>query len=631
MAQDPIRRSQLIAPHGVGSMLVIKGGVSVMACGLDHWYERESLDNSGIDINEFKVEEYRLQRILNVDHFRLPPDFRTPMTGVTVPNNNLNIPFVRFPRWHVCSRCNRMEQLALTERNTVVPCSECKRNGKRGAVLQQAVFVAMCEKGHLQDFPWREWVHYSASPSCDRTMRYVSTGGASLAAQRVRCDCTAERTLAGITNAFPDGSTALSKTLEKGGEVYSCQGHNPWLGKIENEPCDNQLRGTLRGATNVWFAKTYNAIYLPQSSELAPPELVTLLRTPNISVFISVWVDAGFTSPIDQLRRQYQFALEPYSKEQIEAALKIIRGEEVEGDDSNSLSEEDSDTAFRRAEFSVLRTNRQEDLLVTNNCDLNEYEPEIAKYFSRIVLVSKLRETRVFGGFSRIFSEREISVDERKQMLWNEVPEGSSAWLPANVVYGEGIFLELNENLLQTWETKHQVALRKHLENLVVNFERVRTVRGLKPKKLIPRFILLHTLAHLLINRLTFDCGYSSASLRERIYVSDHPESPMAGLLIYTADGDSEGTMGGLVRMGNPTFFEPVLRRAIEAAEWCSADPVCREMGARNGQGPDSCNLAACHSCGLLPETSCDEFNRFLDRSVIVNGLGEDGFAFFNL
>ncbi len=85
MAHDPIRRSQLIAPHGIGSMMVIKGGVSVMTCGLDHWYERESLDNSGIDFDEFKVEEYRLQRILNVDHFRLPPDFRAPMTGATIP------------------------------------------------------------------------------------------------------------------------------------------------------------------------------------------------------------------------------------------------------------------------------------------------------------------------------------------------------------------------------------------------------------------------------------------------------------------------------------------------------------------------------------------------------------------
>jgi len=143
--------------------------------------------------------------------------------------------------------------------------------------------------------------------------------------------------------------------------------------------------------------------------------------------------------------------------------------------------------------------------------------------------------------------------------------------------------------------------------------------------------LLLHTLAHLLINRLTFECGYASASLRERLYVSNSEISPMAGILVYTAAGDSEGTMGGLVRMGKPGYFEPIFRRAIESAEWCSSDPVCRELGARSGQGPDSCNLAACHSCALLPETSCEEFNRFLDRSMVVDGPDSQDLGFFKL
>lgn len=140
-----------------------------------------------------------------------------------------------------------------------------------------------------------------------------------------------------------------------------------------------------------------------------------------------------------------------------------------------------------------------------------------------------------------------------------------------------------------------------------------------------------HRLAHLLINRLTFECGYASASLRERLYVSNSETNPMAGILIYTAAGDSEGTMGGLVRMGKPGYLEPIFRRAIESAEWCSSDPVCRELGAKSGQGPDSCNLAACHSCALLPETSCEEFNRFLDRSLMVDGPDSQDLAFFKL
>jgi hypothetical protein len=140
--------------------------------------------------------------------------------------------------------------------------------------------------------------------------------------------------------------------------------------------------------------------------------------------------------------------------------------------------------------------------------------------------------------------------------------------------------------------------------------------------------VLLHTLAHVLIARLTFECGYSAASLRERLYVSEE-EPRMAAVLIYTAAGDSDGTMGGLVRMGKPGLLEPVLRRALADAAWCAADPVCLEIGDRGGQGPDSCNLAACHNCALVPETACEEFNRFLDRGLLVGTVSSPSLGFF--
>jgi hypothetical protein len=163
----------------------------------------------------------------------------------------------------------------------------------------------------------------------------------------------------------------------------------------------------------------------------------------------------------------------------------------------------------------------------------------------------------------------------------------------------------------------------------VARYEMIQEQRHLRQRQITPRFILLHTFAHLLINRLTFECGYSSAALRERLYISENPVAPMAGVLIYTANGDSEGTMGGLVRMGKPNNFEPVVRSSLEAASWCSADPVCMEVGIRGGQGPDSCNLAACHSCTLVPETACEEFNRFLDRGVVVGDIYNRSIGFF--
>jgi len=120
------------------------------------------------------------------------------------------------------------------------------------------------------------------------------------------------------------------------------------------------------------------------------------------------------------------------------------------------------------------------------------------------------------------------------------------------------------------------------------------------------------------MSQFTFESGYATASLRERLYVDNGTASPMGGLLIYTAAGDAEGTMGGLVRLGKPGHIESTILRALATARWCSADPVCMEISQQGGQGPASCNLAACHNCVLVPETSCEEFNRFLDRGVLI-------------
>ena len=142
------------------------------------------------------------------------------------------------------------------------------------------------------------------------------------------------------------------------------------------------------------------------------------------------------------------------------------------------------------------------------------------------------------------------------------------------------------------------------------------------------KFLLLHTVSHLLIKQLSFECGYNISSLKERIYCGEAAEGKeMAGILIYTASGDSEGTLGGLVRQGRYDTFPRIYRKAIESAVICSNDPVC---SLSNGQGRDSLNLAACYSCCLLPETCCEEFNVFLDRGVAVGTYDNKKLGFFH-
>ncbi len=118
MPKGPIRRAQLVAPFGVGALSVVRDGTSVITCGIDHWYEREKGDegSQSIDVNEFRIEEWRLQRRLGLDHFRLPPDYRIRRKGDDVPNFFLMVPFLRFPKWHFCPWCNVLVELPLTVR-----------------------------------------------------------------------------------------------------------------------------------------------------------------------------------------------------------------------------------------------------------------------------------------------------------------------------------------------------------------------------------------------------------------------------------------------------------------------------------------------------------------------------------
>ncbi|MEO8952947.1 MAG: DUF1998 domain-containing protein [Ktedonobacteraceae bacterium] len=493
-------------------------------------------------------------------------------------------------------------------------------------------YVTMCNRGHIQDFPWKEWVHKSIQPTCNESMRIVATGGSSLAALIVKCDCGMERTLAQITDAKPDGTeTELSKNLDKDGTPYLCQGKRPWLGNDKNSVCDRPLRGSLRSASNLYYADVRSAIYLPRSNSEVPSNLVSLLEEPPLSVLISLLGHTERAILPGDIRSQHRQLLGSFSDTQIMGALQIVLSHTAKGTDlpETKVNSDDQETAFRREEFDTLRKSRDDELLVIRAANVDGYKLTFSKYFSRIMLVSKLRETRAFSGFTRVFPENDISLEDRKAMLRLSSSIGENNWLPAYIVYGEGIFLELNEEMLQVWEKREDVLQR--ITPLVKRYEQLEQKRKVRKKPLGPRFILLHTLSHLVMNRLTFECGYSSAALRERLYISEDSDAPMAGLLIYTAAGDSEGTMGGLVRMGKPGNLEPVIQQSLVGARWCSTDPVCMEMGVLGGQGPDSCNLAACHNCSLVPETACEEFNRFLDRAVVIGKADNRALGYFDI
>lgn len=623
----PLRRSQAIAPFGVGSLVVNKDGVSLVVCGLDNWFrtEEHGRDGGRIDEDEYRVEEWRLGARLGVKEFRLPPDYRTSFARFAPsnePNHNLTVPVLRFPQWHVCQRssCGKMRKLPLETRK-IPQCKDVNEGQCRGQ-MYQVPLVAICANGHLSDFPWKEWVHRSVEAQCDGTLSLHQKGTGGLGGIEIRCEaCKQKRNLGEVTLLHTDGSTFLSKNLSAGSSEFVCSGDSPWLGIEQGCGCGRHLLGSLRSSSNIYYSDTRSSIFLPRQGQNAPPQLVELLSKQPLNSLIGLLKAAGLPVQPDPLRQQQRELLADYSDETIISALKFL---DLQSGNQPEVSDEDDEVNFRRSEFSVLRSGINERDLRSIPQDLNHYAPTVRDVFQRVCLIETLRETRALCGFTRIFAENDLSLADRRRQLWKSNPPGN--WLPAYVVRGEGIYFEISDAKLAEWCTE---PVRNHLKKLQKRYAEVINKRRLREVELSPRFVLLHTLSHLLMRQLTFDCGYSTASLRERLYVSDDSQRPMGGVLIYTAAGDSEGTMGGLVRMGRAGFFEPIVRKAVDSARWCSADPVCLEIGSSSGQGPDNLNLAACHSCALLPETACEQFNRFLDRTLIIGSTEGNIKGFF--
>ena len=235
------------------------------------------------------------------------------------------------------------------------------------------------------------------------------------------------------------------------------------------------------------------------------------------------------------------------------------------------------------------------------------------KLIDHLIIVKRLREIQIFKGFSRVPPE-----EEKDKIIVPPDIVGECNWLPAIELFGEGIFFTIDQEVLAKWEMEPGVITRaKEIEN---RYER----SGVKIhqdniKPFTPRFLLLHTLSHLLIRELETTAGYPAASLKERIYCSEY--SKMSGILIYTAVADIVGSLGGIIESAEPNSFISLLDGVFKHAQWCSLDPVCTE---HEGQGPGWLNRAACHACALIPEPSCDFNNVFLDR-IFIKGSEELG------
>lgn len=591
-----IRKGQLITTFGPGAIYIDDSGQSMLISGIDLWFQEHSSES----IEKYKIFDDRLARRLNVNHFRLPPDDYLGKDDTSYHSHKEPLPAYRFPAWHVCNKCSRLEK--LTEINyQSQKCRAEKCNGK----MYQVRFIAACSSGHLQDFPWREWCHRQNKPECNKTMKLEIRGSSSsLSDIKVSCECGSIRSLASISQV---------------GKEITCGGHMPWLGLAYKEinECKDLLVGMLRQSTNLYFPKLVSSIKIPTVSEQNLEVALDAIDALELKVKITIknfYVEHEYETALSLIKSCTRPKLVNISDETILQAAKQVFSENSLF--SNHPDNEDEETSYRREERRILLQNCERPSIKTISLDMKLFkQANFNQFFTAVTRVEKLTETRVLEGIDRIESGK------RKGDYYSTINRfGSSPdkrWLPAVRVYGEGIYIEFDNQKLLNWEKNN----KDWLSNRLVNLQKISHFNELSKTA---RYILIHSFAHILINELIFECGYSSASLRERLYISAHTEQPMSGVLIYTAAGDTEGSLGGLVSMADSKKLIPIILKAISKARWCSSDPICSESGNHGGQGPDSMNLAACHSCSLLPETSCENMNKLLDRRLLVSESGDN-------
>jgi hypothetical protein len=589
-----LRPSALIHTFGVGSVVDLPR-LSAMVMGLDDW----RLDDAP------RIEEPRLlakirqqEGLEHVEALYGPPqtEDRGGLTsGALDPANLVGVPVVPFPRWLLCPLCRKLAPIesGLFELrvNAVRPDANkyvhanCAK-AKTPPTALPARFVVACEDGHLDDFPWVAFTHNKTSAEevdCDWNLRLDEIGvSGEVADIQVLClTCDSRRRM---SQAFGEKNRL---------NMPVCGGANPHL--RERVGCTLRMRAMLLGATNSWFAVKESALSIPRHED----ELMQRIH--------NHWGDLEAIEGLSDIaflrRRDELAAFGDLNDQQLLDAIGRYR----------SHGEDDALTGDIRTPEWELFTGDLKRTGQDFTARAVAAPPGFEQAIERVVLVDRLREVQALLGFTRVDSPfDEQNLDERRVPLGR----GNVTFLPAAEVHGEGIFIQLSERAVEDWVSRND----ERDQDFRAAHEAWRKRRQIPdPAAGYPglRLVLVHTIAHALMRRISLECGYSQASIRERLYAypPEHEAGPMAGVLLYTAASDAEGTLGGLVALGEPAELARHLRGALIDAGLCASDPLCAE------HEPDDEGMtlhgAACHACLFAPETSCERGNRFLDRAVL--------------
>jgi hypothetical protein len=587
-----IRPSQFILSYGVGSIIETDRGSRIIP-SFQKWgkyfskYSSKEIDDSSA-INQL------LNNKEDAKIFSIPTNSDLKKSD----NKNIYQLFV-FPRWGVCMMHSGVPILGKINETGSFDCPSCKRENLVSPKITGIRFVCACPKGHLDDVDWPYFVHLNNETECDGVL--FGWTGEGQTANDIKIQCLRCRSQTRLSQIYK-----LSRE-----DQIICSGI--FAEKIEKQKkCSSNARLLLRSGSNLRIPDIQVSVSIPYRDS----ELYKILSAESYYTIISLIQPKNVKDLVMNLRKS--MATNPKIKE---AKVRII-----ETFSDKELSYVIDQLVRDKNNGKVTEQNvKMDEYIALLNASKNGHPPEHTGKQSRFeVEKSKVKEIDmnstkwnlpfvvtpiktltvilVQTGYRRMVG----SVKGDLVPTYYEDDEGN-AWFPGIETNGEGIFISLKNYDLdvnnESW--KIWMKIYENKRNQINNKDDC--------YKFHPLFVWWHSLSHRIINSLAIESGYSSASIRERIYTradENNSSSISGGMLLYTTQTGGDGTLGGLI--AQTSSFENILNKSINNLDSCSNDPLC----ANNKIHILKENGAACYTCMLLSETSCEHRNRFLDRNI---------------
>lgn len=595
-----IRLSQFITTYGPGSIIETKNGprlIPSLKNGLfDDFFRKNLLEK--YQINDVRLCRYLAKGKKSGDKCRI---FALPSNAS---EGKENFEFLYrtqiFPQWKICYNKNEHEIPILYSSER---CPLCNTSAKSSAVR----FVAACPNGHLDDIKWDYMVH-NGQNSCECKYYEWVSSGSSLSSIIIRCpECKKQ--------------TTMKEIYRKG---QHCSGRYP-----EKERPESYERAyTTRPQYKYGTCNERMSIMQRQSASLHIPQTITLLTIPKyddnlsnvlqlqtVNISLNIFIEELEKESInpDEFTEKLLYKINEISRINPETKKLIVNYITEYGLDNflhrfKGLEKENSsylDMMIEEYESLVNSggDSKSDHFQITpskNICLNNKMIPDFT-----LAAVTKIRTVTAQLGYTRLIGSSEDKKPELVYVTYKH--DETEIWFPGVEGFGEGIFLNFNKESLK--KIPHSKAYNNWIEfepsnNIYTDEEYIKICA-------LPEYVWLHSLSHVLLKAISEYTGYSVTAIRERVYYDDATQS--GGILIYNTTPGDDGSLGGLTSLIDD--FKEIVDRACELIITCSNDPLCYDI-IRNGKSE---NGSACYGCLLIPETSCDQGNRWLDRHIFFD------------